>query len=105
MKKGFLVLGFLFSFSNLQAQFSTKKFIYGDFAIYGSNYVVLESDINWVYQNKRTPSLVINPKLEFPFSRYVGYSISGIAMINTEASFYGIGLKVMIGILRSKMIK
>lgn len=62
----------------------------------------LVENYTWEYHNDPVMSLVINPKLEFPFTRYFGYSLTGMALINGRRSFYGIGVEAMVGVLRSK---
>ena len=45
-------------------------------------------------------SLIINPKIEFPFTKYFGLSISPMMQINKHRTYFGIGIGSMIGLLR-----
>lgn len=49
-----------------------------------------------------TVSLIINPKVEFPLGRVFGFTLSPTAIINKEASYYGVGVGYMLGRIRSK---
>ncbi len=57
---------------------------------------------NYSYDNMKhkTLSLIVNPKIEFPVSRYFGFTISPMLQINKNRAYYGIGLGSMIGLLR-----
>ena len=50
-----------------------------------------------------TISLIINPKIEFPFTRIFGLTISPMLQINKDRTFIGIGVGPMIGLLRKKI--
>ena len=50
-----------------------------------------------------TISLIINPKIEFPFTRIIGLTISPMLQINKDRAFIGIGAGAMIGLLRKKI--
>ena len=63
--------------------------------IFGSNYAFSSSKTN-------TVSLLISPKIEFPFTRFYGLSISSIIQINRQSSLIGIGIGHNIGKLREK---
>jgi hypothetical protein len=45
-------------------------------------------------------SLIVNPKIEFPVTRYFGFTISPMLQINKDRTYFGIGLGSMIGLLR-----
>lgn len=56
----------------------------------------------WNYRMYNTVSLIINPKIEFPFTRYYGFTISPMLQINKDRTYFGIGIGHMIGLLRKK---
>jgi hypothetical protein len=56
----------------------------------------------WNYTMYNTVSLIINPKIEFPFTRYYGLTISPMLQINKDRTYFGIGIGHMIGLLRKK---
>lgn len=57
---------------------------------------------NYSYNNveHKAISLIINPKIEFPITRYFGFTISPMLQINKNRTYFGIGLGSMIGLLR-----
>ena len=57
---------------------------------------------NYSYDNveHKAVSLIVNPKIEFPITRYFGFSISPMLQINKDRTYFGIGLGSMIGLLR-----
>lgn len=59
---------------------------------------------NYTWQNRsiHTVSLIFNPSIEFPFSRFLGLTITPKIMINKERMYIGIGIGKMLGILRKK---
>ncbi len=57
----------------------------------------------WDYRKHNTISLIINPKIEFPFTRYFGLTLSPMVQINKDTSYFGIGIGTMIGLLRSRI--
>lgn len=60
----------------------------------------LEKNYTYDYASRNTVSLSINPKLEFPFTRYFGLSLSPMLQITTDRVYYGVGIGSMIGLLR-----
>ncbi len=54
------------------------------------------------YNTHSTFSFIFNPKIEFPFTRYYGFTLSPIIHINKDSNFYGIGIGHMAGLLRRK---
>ena len=56
----------------------------------------------WDYNEHNTISFIINPKIEFPFTRYYGLTISPILQINKDRTYFGIGVEQMIGLLRKR---
>jgi len=57
---------------------------------------------NWNYNRYNTVSLIINPKIEFPFARYYGFSISPMLQINKDNVLFVVGFGQIIGLLRKK---
>ncbi|MFV0591477.1 MAG: hypothetical protein ACK5M7_08835 [Draconibacterium sp.] len=59
---------------------------------------------NYTYDSKEygTVSLILNPKIEFPFSRFVGVSLSSTILLNKDRAFFGLGFGIMGGYLRQK---
>ena len=57
---------------------------------------------NYAYDNveHKAVSLLINPKIEFPITRYFGFTISPLLQINKDRTYVGIGFGSMIGFLR-----
>ena len=57
---------------------------------------------NYTYDKvtKNVVSVIINPKLEIPLGRVVGFSVSPMAVINAKSSYYGIGIGYVIGRLK-----
>ncbi|MCS5663879.1 MAG: hypothetical protein NZ604_06305 [Flavobacteriales bacterium] len=49
---------------------------------------------------RRSVSLIINPKIEFPFTRFFGLTFSPMLQLNKHSSYYGIGIGCVIGALR-----
>jgi hypothetical protein len=54
------------------------------------------------YHAYNTLSIVINPKIEFPFSRFYGLSVSPQLVVNKDRTLVSIGVGHMIGFLRKK---
>ncbi|QCE40978.1 hypothetical protein [Psychroserpens sp. NJDZ02] len=56
----------------------------------------------WDYNKQNTVSLVINPKIEFPLTRFYGLTLSPMIILNKHSSYFGIGIGIvhMIGALR-----
>ncbi len=65
----------------------------------------LGQNYSYDYHKYNTISLIINPKIEFPFTRFYGLSISPMIQINKDRTYFGIGFGQMIGLLRKKTIK
>ena len=55
---------------------------------------------SWDYKEKRTISLIINPKIEFAFRRISGLTISPMVQINKYRTYFGIGMGMILGVLR-----
>ncbi len=63
----------------------------------------LAENYSYSYTTYNTLSFIINPKLEFPFTRFYGLTISPMVQINKDRTYYGIGIGQMIGILQQKI--
>lgn len=57
---------------------------------------------SWEYRKYSTMSFIVNPKIEFPFTRYFGVTLSPIVEINKDRTHFGIGIGIMAGLLRKK---
>ena len=82
----------------------------------GIGYTAIKEPTNWQpvegsfitqnysfdYDRYHTFSLIINPKIEFPFTRFYGLSLSPLVQVNKDRVYYGIGIGQMIGLLRKK---
>ena len=62
----------------------------------------LTENYTWNYYNYHTVSVILNPKIEFPFTRIYGLTISPMVQLNKDKTFYGIGIGQMIGLLRKR---
>lgn len=79
---------------------------------FGLGITTLKERVNWRLNNnsflyyisdgKRysTISLIINPKIEFPFKKFLGLTISPMIQINKYRTYFGIGIGQMIGLVR-----
>lgn len=47
-------------------------------------------------------SVIINPKVEFPFTRHFGLALSPVLQFNKDRIYIGIGIELMLGVLRAK---
>lgn len=63
--------------------------------------VFLSETYNWNYKKYHTVSLIFNPRIEFPFTRFYGLSLSPVLQVNKDQIFFGIGIGQMLGYLRS----
>lgn len=66
------------------------------------NRAFLVENYTWNYKKYNTLSLIVNPKIEFPFSRFYGFTVSPMIQINKDRIYLGIGIGQMIGILRKR---
>lgn len=65
----------------------------------------LGNNYSWDYNQYNTVSLIINPKVEFPFSMVYGLTISPMLQINKDRIYLGIGFGQMLGLLKKKKQK
>lgn len=63
--------------------------------------IKLTSNYSYDIHYYSTFSLIVNPKFEFPITRIVGFSLSPMAVINKDRASIGLGLGMMVGLLRS----
>ncbi|EDP98107.1 hypothetical protein U8527_19065 [Kordia algicida OT-1] len=62
----------------------------------------LDQNYTWDYYEYSTIGIIINPKIEFPFTRHYGLSISPVLQLNKDRVYIGIGIGQMIGLLRKR---
>ncbi|WP_046758105.1 hypothetical protein [Kordia jejudonensis] len=67
-----------------------------------TNSFLFSRNYNWDYNEFQNISFIINPKIEFPLTRYAGLAISPIFQINKDRTYFGIGLESMLGLLRKR---
>lgn len=60
----------------------------------------LSENYTWEYENDNSISFVLNPKIEFPFSRYYGITISPIVEIYRGGTFFTVGIGHIFGLVR-----
>jgi hypothetical protein len=64
---------------------------------------VLGPNYSFEYRQINSVGILINPELEFPFSRFFGLSISPFLSLGNQHKNVGIGIKTMAGILRNRI--
>ena len=62
----------------------------------------LAENYTYEYSKFNTVSLIISPKIEFPFSRIYGLTISPLIQINKDRTYLGVGIGQMMGLLRKR---
>ncbi len=83
--------------------------------LFGAGYTIISEPRNWVkihnspinlaenysydFEKHYAFSIIINPKIEFPFSRFFGLTVSPMLQISKDRVYYGIGVGYMIGLL------
>ena len=60
---------------------------------------------SWEYHKYNTLSLILNPKIEFPFTRFYGLTLSPMFQINKDRTYVGLGIGHMSGRLRKNTPK
>lgn len=58
----------------------------------------------WDYQNDHAVSFVLNPRFEFPFTRYWGLSISPMIEFYEGGTFFVVGVGHIFGLLRGRTL-
>ncbi|WP_242082872.1 hypothetical protein [Aestuariivivens sediminis] len=66
------------------------------------NDAFLAENYTWDYKKHNAVSLIINPKIEFAFTRFYGLTISPMLQINKDRTYFGVGIGQMIGLLRKR---
>ncbi len=66
------------------------------------NSFLLSRNYTWDYREYNTISFTINPKIEFPFTRYFGMTLSPVLQINKDRTYVGIGVETMLGLLKGR---
>ncbi len=62
--------------------------------------IILTENYTYSYNSYDTVSLIINPKIEFPISKFFGFSVSPMLQVNKDRTYYGIGIGSLIGNLK-----
>ncbi|NJW53074.1 hypothetical protein [Salinimicrobium oceani] len=63
---------------------------------------IFVENYTWSYHKYNTISFIVNPKIEIPFSRFFGFTISPVVQISKDRIYYGIGFGEMMGLLRKR---
>lgn len=63
---------------------------------------IFTSNYSFDEESNNNAEVVINPKIEFPFTRVYGLSISPFISMNSRKFFFGVSLDNIAGILRNK---
>ncbi len=66
------------------------------------NSAFLTENYTWNYGKYNALGFIFNPKIEFPFSRFYGLTISPMLQISKDRTYVGIGIGQMIGLLRKR---
>lgn len=57
----------------------------------------LTDNYTYEYRRKSVVSFILNPKVEFPFTRHFGLTCSALTQINKDRAFIGVGIGYMVG--------
>lgn len=82
----------------------------------GMGYTVITEPVNWQpaggggiaenytydYHSYGTFSLIISPRIEFPFTSYFGLTLSPLVQLNKDRIYFGMGFGAMVGVLKRK---
>ncbi|WP_418603508.1 hypothetical protein [Hwangdonia sp.] len=60
----------------------------------------LAENYTYSYKSYNTLSFTINPKIEFPITKFFGLSVSPMLQMNKDRTYFGIGLGTMLGKLK-----
>lgn len=63
---------------------------------------LFSDNYTWDTYGYKTLSFIISPKIEFPFARHYGLTLSPMVQINKGRTYVGIGIEHMIGLLRKR---
>lgn len=81
-----------FAYSKITEPFNWRKV--------GNNFIT--NNYTFEYVERNLISFIINPNIEFPFTRFIGFSISPFAVLNKGSNAVGIEFKAMSGLIRRK---
>ncbi len=123
---------FMFGFANPKDQLETYNICFGKIVnlnksrniranfMFGAGYTTITEPENWkkvegniidglITDNYTWDegkhhgiSFIINPKIEFPLTRFWGLTVSPMIQINKDRTYFGIGIGSMLGLLRPK---
>ncbi len=65
-----------------------------------NNIFSLTRNYSYDYADYKAVSLIANPKIEFPISKYFGITVSPMLQLNKDRTYFGIGIGTMIGLLK-----
>lgn len=63
----------------------------------------LVENYSWNYDKYNTLSLIINPKIEFAFNRFYGFTISPMLQLSKDRTYFGVGIGQIMGLVRNKI--
>src|SRR5690606_21897220 len=66
---------------------------------------LITGNYTWDRHAYRALSLVINPSLEFPFSRSYGLSLTPMLQLSKDRTYLGVGIGHMIGPIRNRRVR
>lgn len=69
-------------------------------AVDGGTLIILTDNYTYSYNSYNTFSFIINPKIEFPFTKIYGFSVSPMIQLNKDRSYFGIGVGSLLGKLK-----
>ncbi|NHN27772.1 hypothetical protein FIA58_018995 [Flavobacterium jejuense] len=69
-------------------------------SVESDSWVNLAENYTYTYYSYSTMSLTINPKIEFPLTRFFGFSVSPMIQLNKDRTYFGIGIGTMFGKLK-----
>lgn len=64
------------------------------------NTVSLGENYSYDKVKRNAVSLIVNPKIEFPITRYFGFTVSPLMQVNKDRTCFGIGIGTMFGLCR-----
>ena len=68
----------------------------------GNGLIFFSDNYTWDTYKYNTINFIISPKIEFPFTRHYGLTISPMLQINKGRTYVGIGFEHMFGLLRKR---
>lgn len=61
---------------------------------------IILDNYTWDYGKRHVVIFIINPKIEFPITRYWGLTVSPMVQFNKDRTYFGIGIGSMLGLLK-----